>query len=205
MKEQKISRSHLYDDSQSEYESETESLGYSAPNLDFEFIEVDTSEPQEVEENESKVEKQEEEEFEFPLFSMGGGGGGGSSTDGKAADEPKQPMKVSLKEAEEEVINQERPESYYIAKYTPDQSRQFEVCALDAKSIIEPVYPSDDPRPWKCIDLNKYNAQIELVKNKEKRKSRPGKKKRETKIACRERRIERVQLAKKLQVEQKKL
>lgn len=34
-------------------------------------------------------------------------------------------MKISLKEPEEEIINQERPKDYYFASYSADQKLQF--------------------------------------------------------------------------------
>ncbi|KAG7661980.1 uncharacterized protein J8A68_004480 [[Candida] subhashii] len=221
MSEKKISRSHLYNDSQSEYESDSESIGYVAPNIDFEFVEVDveTPEPNAEEEKESieeeehehkevKEDKQEDDEFEFPLFFMGAVGkptaGGETEEVSKAAT-----MKVSLKEEEVEEIKQERPESYYFANYTDEQRHQFEICAITSDDIYKQLeVKTIDSQPWKCIDLTKYNAKIEsrIQRDKiRKNKLRPGKKKRTSKIECRERRIERKKLEKKLEQEKKKL
>ena len=115
-------------------------------------------------------------------------------------------MKVSLREQSEERIDNERPESYYFAKYSDKEKKQFEECCVTYNDIFSQLYIVDS-QPWKCLDLNKYNAKVEIELNKQKekkkKKNRPGKKKRDVKVACRQRKLERAKL-KKLEEDEKK-
>lgn len=115
-------------------------------------------------------------------------------------------MKVSLREQSEERIDNERPESYYFAKYSDIEKKQFEECCVTYNDIFSQLYIVDS-QPWKCLDLNKYNAKVEIELNKQKekkkKKNRPGKKKRDVKVACRQRKLERAKL-KKLEEDEKK-
>jgi len=109
-----------------------------------------------------------------------------------------------LKEDEEEVIINERPETYYRAINSEEKCREFETAAisfadiwLEAKSIII------DTHPWRVMNLNEHNKKFE-DEQKRKRHRREGKRKRNNKIICRERRKEREQKIKRLEREEKK-
>lgn len=191
------------------------------PNIEFEFVEVDESnEPEPTEMNEAnddidEAKEKEDEEFEFPLFAAPSSS---AHQDGKLSkmeeDEETRGrnkdrvMKVSLREESVEVIKNERPLSYYMATYTDEDKSQFIAAAVTAGDIysqLEIITPVRDPKPWKCIDLSKYNREVEreIQKNnaKTKSRSRPGKKKRLNIIACRERKLERKKVDKKIQKE----
>ncbi|CUM57229.1 unnamed protein product [Debaryomyces tyrocola] len=221
----KITRSSLYD-SESEYESNNDDsgnpMGY-MPNIEFEFVEVDNSnEPEPTEINESKdnideTQEEQDDEFEFPLFAAPPStiSSHQSIEANKMEDEEAsrgrtkdKVMKVSLREASVEVIENERPLSYYMATYTDKDKSQFITAAVTADDIydqIEIITPVRDPKPWKCIDLSKYNLEVEREiqnnKLKDKSRNRAGKKKRLNIIACRERKLERKKVDKKLQKE----
>ncbi|KAI5955571.1 hypothetical protein KGF57_003704 [Candida theae] len=208
-----VSRSTLYhDDSGSDIGSDDG--GYVPPNLEFEFIEVDdsNSNPQDdskiKKSNEDEGEEEEEDEFAFPLFASASKP---SEDDLKSVDgsddrgRPVAPVqKVSLREHSEERINNERPDSYYFALYTPEQKLQFTQVAVSGDDIYAQYFIQPNSR--KLIDLNEYNAKIdaELARARNtKKKNRPGKKKRESRIVCRERRLERAASAKKEEKERK--
>lgn len=98
-------------------------------------------------------------------------------------------MTVSMKEEEEEVIDNERPESYYRAIYTEKEQSQFAQAALTAEAIFAELnLPAIDAWPLKVMSLEKHNQQVEKEKLRH-RKRRPGMKKRSNIIVCRERRI----------------
>lgn len=196
------------------------------PNIEFEFVEVDESnEPESTILNQAddkidEMQEKQDDEFEFPLFAAPTSFAS-SHQDGKHSnmeEEEKEEesrgrnkdrvMKVSLREASVEVIKNERPLSYYMATYTDEEKSRFMAAAVTADDIysqLEKNTPVRDPKPWKCIDLSKYNSEIEreIQKNKAKNKShsRPGKKKRLNIIACRERKLERNKVEKKIQKE----
>lgn len=198
-------------------------------NFEFDFIEVDNNDEKEdavtddisilsKDKEVATEEKQEsDEEFEFPLFA--------APPPNSKAEEPKDDtsmdvvvdeergrtkskiMKVSLREESLEVIKNERPLSYYYASYSEDQKRQFLEAAVSGDDIYQQIQisvPIEDPKPWKCLVLESHNAQIEKELAKQKKRShskRAGKKKREYKVACRERKLERKRIEKKLQKE----
>ncbi|CCG20833.1 hypothetical protein CORT_0A04450 [Candida orthopsilosis Co 90-125] len=209
MEEQKISRQSLYhDDSGSESESESEGVSYMPPNLEFEFVEVEnyaSAEPKEA----TQEDNHEEEEFAFPLFASTTAKEETESkdTDGNDRGRSKivQPIqKISLREHSEERIDNERPESYYFASYTPEEKSQFAQVAVSANDIYSQYFIQPNSR--KLINLNEYNASIEKEQQKAKAKkarNRPGKKKRQSKILCRERRLQRAAIAKKEEKERK--
>lgn len=152
------------------------------PKVDFDIVEVETSEQPQSNENEDVLEEAEAEEFAFPLF--------GSAT--------AEVMTVSMKEEEEEVIVNERPEDYYRAIYSQDDRRQFQQSALSAEDIFaELKLPAIDSWPWKVVSLKKHNEQVERERLRSRRR-RPGMKKRKYAIECRERREKREKAAKKL-------
>lgn len=195
------------------------------PNIEFEFVEVDNSEtnvPSVVENGVEEVAQIEEkvitdDEFEFPLFaapSVAKSSGQAAQDENTAEEEESRGrskdkiMKVSLREASIEVIKNERPTSYYRATYSDKERLQFTLSAVSADDIyqqIEIVTPVQDPKPWKCIDLQKYNKEVEKQLQKEKQiqnnKNRAGKKKRDNIIACRERKLERKKIEVKMQKE----
>ena len=116
-------------------------------------------------------------------------------------------IKVSLREQSEERINNERPDSFYFAKYTDKEREQFEQCAVTSHDIYKQIYTLD-LQPWKCLNLKEHNAQIEnkIAKRKAKcSKNRPGKKKRQLKIVCRQRRLEKARMKKLEEEKLKKL
>lgn len=206
----RISRQSLYhEDSGSEVESDSDGVSYMPPDMEFEFVEVDNSAtPQEDDNQQQGIE--EEEELAFPLFA--------SATtiqtvEPKEADDSsdrgrlkiKQPIqKISLREHSEERINNERPESYYFASYTPKEKLQFAQVAVSANDIYAQYFIQ--PNLHKLINLNEHNSLIERELEKEKarkKKNRPGRKKRQSRIVCRERRLERAAIAKKEEKERK--
>lgn len=193
------------------------------PNIEFEFVEVENSnepEPSKINESKDNIDETQEEqddEFEFPLFAAPY-----STTSSHQNIEAKKTeddeasrgrtkdkvMKVSLREASVEVIKNERPLSYYMATYTDKDKSQFITAAVTADDIysqIEIITPVRDPKPWKCIDLSKYNLEVERelqnTKMKGKSRNRAGKKKRLNIIACRGRKLERMKIDKKIQKE----
>lgn len=139
------------------------------------------------------------EEFDFPLFASNkhdndGEDRGRSST---------RIMKISLREESVENIKQERPESYYFATYSKDDKSKFISAAITAQDIFNfnERYPIIDTQPHKCLDVSLYNQKVEheLRLQKKRSRTRPGKKKREATIACRERKQEREKLLVKLE------
>ncbi|KAG5421227.1 hypothetical protein I9W82_000317 [Candida metapsilosis] len=202
MGETKTSRQSLYNDD-SESEVESDGVGYIAPNLEFEFVEVEeTSQPQE---DHKAQEDEEEQEFAFPLFA--------SASKPKQDAEPtgdnergrsKTIQKISLREHSEERIDNSRPDSYYFASYTEDERTQFAQVAVSGSDIYAQFFIQ--PSSYKLMDLNEYNEKIDMETNNakaRKRRNRPGKKKRQSRIVCRERRLERAAIAKKEEKERK--
>lgn len=112
-------------------------------------------------------------------------------------------MKVSLKEPEEEIIDQKRPEDYYFANYSTEQKLQFLQSSIDYDTIVQESTKilEDDQRvhdKWpycqgRIIDLHEHNAKIESQQQKELkiRKRRPGQKQRAAKKMALERTKER--------------
>lgn len=145
-------------------------------DLQFEFVEVDPV-IEEVEE--------EKEEFEFPLF--------GQVREGST--------KITLKDDIDDKIEQSRPDLYYFAKYTEEEKVRIKSVAVSGEDVIKgsleiPV----DLCPWKVVDLSAHNEEIE----KKRKKQRPGKKKRQEVIKCRERKLERLKVDKEIKLALKK-
>lgn len=112
-------------------------------------------------------------------------------------------MKVSLKDDEIDVVVNERPENYYRALYSAEERKEFEMVAVSFDELLfESRSNSIDSRPWKVINLSEHNAKIELELKRRHRK-REGKRKRDNKIICRERRRDREKIEKRLQREVK--
>ncbi|KAL6449548.1 hypothetical protein SBY92_004462 [Candida maltosa Xu316] len=163
-----------------------------APNINFEFVEVNNDDKGQIQEE--KV-SDNEDEFDFPLFAAAS-----TTTEPTIAEETRGRtiMKVSLREQSEERVVNERPDDFYFAKYTPEEKDQFAQCCVTGQDIYDQVFIRDS-QTWKCIDLNKLNAKIELEINREKlkkKKNRPGKKKRELKNICRQRKLDKLKLIK---------
>lgn len=149
--------------------------------MDFEFVEVEQANPEEEMEEDPEA-KEEDEEFAFPLF-------GGMTA------EPADMMKVSLKEEEEEIIVNERPQEYYRAVYTDKERSEFAQSALTTEQIFaDLLLPPIDTWPLKVLSVEVHNAQVEKEKKK---RRRAGKKKRENQAECRERRQNREKQLKK--------
>lgn len=138
--------------------------------MDLEFVEVEPSDT-------AGKEEEDDEEFAFPLFA-----GGAAEV-----------MKVSLKEPEEEKIVNERPETYYRAVYSELDREQFASAAVTIEQIF--TLPVVDAYPMKVMSIEEHNLAVE--KERKRKRSRPGKKKRTNMIVCRERRLAREQEAKK--------
>lgn len=171
------SRKNLYDSEASSSDEEVY-----LPKVEFDIVEVDVEGPQQEEQNGDIQEEPEAEEFAFPLF--------GSAT--------AEVMTVSMKEEEEEVIVNERPESYYRAKYSSEEQLKFQQAAISAEDIFaELKLPAIDGWPWKVMSLKKHNENVEKEKLRGRRR-RPGMKKRVNAIQCRERKQKREKAAKKL-------
>lgn len=140
------------------------------PKVEFELVDNTIEEKPD-----GNSENENEEEFAFPLF------GSASET----------VMTVSLKEEEEEIIVNERPEAYYRASYDEDDKKKFQESALSAELIFGDLkLPPIDSWPWKVVSLEDHNAQVEKEKLRSRRR-RPGTKKRKNAVMCRERRISR--------------
>ncbi|GEQ68161.1 hypothetical protein JCM33374_g1828 [Metschnikowia sp. JCM 33374] len=166
-----------------------------APNLEFVEVNVDNIDPNEDlgsnNNTNDRPDEGDDEEFAFPLFA-------GAST---SQDEV---MKVSLKEHEDEVIINERPEDYYRAFNSEEKRAEFEFAAVTFEDILREANASAiDAYPWKVVDLLKYNEKIEHDQ-KQKKHKREGKRKRQNKSICRERRKEREREIKRLEREEKK-
>lgn len=130
----------------------------------------------------------EDEEFAFPLFA--------GASDAKDA-----VMTVTLKEREEIIVN-ERPESYYRASYSIQQLLQFQDAAITFEHIlIESRAPPVDSCPLRVMNLEEHNARVALEKL---RRRREGKKKRLNKEASRERRLAREKEKKRKEREEKR-
>lgn len=151
--------------------------------------------------SEGESENNQDDEFDFPLFSFGGEVGGEEKEDEDRG--RTQVMKVSLREESVERIIQERPETYYFAKYTEEEVLQFNQAAITSEEIIIMSQQKDiDSHPWKVLDLNHHNDIIEQEKSK--KKKRPGKNKRLGIIKSRERKAERQKVFKEVEKQHKK-
>ncbi|KAK6463033.1 hypothetical protein DFJ63DRAFT_101541 [Scheffersomyces coipomensis] len=224
-----ISRSSLYDSDEVESNDEGE---YQMPySMDFEFVEVEqASEEEKVNVNEEETVddkadevKEQDDEFEFPLFSFGSATTNKSIVKDETSVEDKKSveeergrsktkvMKISLREESLETVKRERPQSYYFSNYSQQEKEQFLQVAVTGEDIYAQLQlsiqtPIAELKPWRVINLNEYNEKIdqELLKQKIRSKHRrEGKKKRITKIVCRERKLERVKLQKKIEKDQK--
>ncbi|CAD6643076.1 BJ4_G0014470.mRNA.1.CDS.1 [Saccharomyces cerevisiae] len=233
-----VSRKDLYNegeglgedyDSNSSSKNNSEHVEVLVPPTEFEFVEVErTDSSLDLKESNNSAHEQKEEkqeEFEFPLFSFGvveASTSPAQEEQGSSTQEKDTPqtevslMKISLKEPEEEIINQERPKDYYFASHSADQKLQFQQSSIDYDVIIQESTKilEDDLRirdKWpycqgRIIDLYKHNARIELEQQKELKikKRRPGQKQRAAKKLALERTKERDAKAREIKKQLKK-
>jgi hypothetical protein len=208
----KTSRSTLFDD-QIEDQNDDQ---YIAPNIEFEFVQVDHEDAidEPIKESNGGISEPAEEfdfplfgsnpvvqnnpdEVEFPLFSV-------SSTQTTKSEErgrlETRVMKVSLREESVESIKQARPQSYYFAQYTTTERDQFLASAVTIEQVSHDVdnFPAIVVDPWKCVDLDAYNKRIDRDRKIEKKRARtrPGTKARQTVIESRVRKLEREKIYK---------
>lgn len=208
--------------------SDNEDQPYIAPNIEFEFIEVDQEDEQEPSQQKDTGKDQggeaeeADQEFDFPLFASAATSVTNTTTTtttttnttcphllavedrGRSTIQKPIVQKISLREHSEERVSNERPESFYFANYTEEEKAQFATCALTAQDIYDQFFIRKSN--FRCLNLNEYNAKVEeeKAKAKAKRRNRPGKKKRESKVRCRERREEKAKLIKQAEKERKK-
>ncbi|CDK26524.1 unnamed protein product [Kuraishia capsulata CBS 1993] len=179
----RISRADL----QSEAESSDGEAIYSAPMMDFEFVEVnrknDTQDSIQEDSKDSKIEAELEEEFDFPMFSI--------AADFTTDDRTKIPqvMRISLKEQEDEPeVIQERSRDFYFWSPSESDKHSFIACAVEGEAILQNCrgYKNSD---YNVIDLAKHNYEVEkyMLGHKKKDLRRPGKKARVAIILRRQR------------------
>lgn len=136
----------------------------------------------------------EAEELEFPLFS--------ATTDTKRhykEDElrgrtSEAIMKVSLREASPEVVVNERPKEYYYVTYSEDEKWRFKELAVTAEDILlqlQLLKPYGGLNNFRCVNLKEHNSQVEAMELHDRKRRRPGKKKRLARILVKERKKER--------------
>ncbi|CAI4050446.1 hypothetical protein N7582_004917 [Saccharomyces uvarum] len=214
-----VSRKDLYDEGRekgsykgyaSSGSNNSEEADVLIPPTEFEFVEVErTGSDSKVNDEDANDEIEDnQDEFEFPLFSFGvveapkdSIGKGRGTPDGKENEAHTEVnlMKVSLKEPEEEIIDQERPKEYYFANYSEDQRQQFLQSAIDYDTIIKEStkVQEDDLRvhhKWpycqgKIINLHEHNLEIASQQQRvlKIKKRRPGQKQRGAKKLALER------------------
>lgn len=146
--------------------------------MDFEFVEVEP----EAQTPSTQTPSTPNDEFTFRLF----------NEDDRGRSEV---QIVSLREPSEERINNERPQSYYYAQYSEVEKNQFTEVAISGTHIINHSREVN-PSRGKVIDLDEYNKSVQ-----KKRRSRPGKNKRAYIVDCRNRKVERNKVKKRIERE----
>ena len=134
------------------------------------------------------------EELEFPLFSAGR-----STKEHYEESEPRGRcneaiMKISLREPSPDVVVNERPKEYYYAKYSEDQKREFKKLAVTGEDILlhlQLLTPYRGLNGFRCVNLEEYNSKVKAIELHERKRRRPGKKKRLARIMVKERKRER--------------
>ena len=101
-------------------------------------------------------------------------------------------MKISLREASEERIVNERDNTYYFALYTYREKDQFRASAVTFEDVWLWSSQHDDIKPWKVLDVKRHNKKVEkeLARDLEmtrKRRARGGLVKRAQRIQIRKR------------------
>jgi len=197
----RVSRHDLYN-SESEDVSDTESSPIILPNFEFDIIENNDQdvEMREVNKNEGEGGEdqgdEDQQDFDFPLFSMGNIERGRSETKTNT-------IRVTLRSPSPEIINQERPKSYYFAEYNDEMKKQFKYSAITYDDVIKSSNQISYGPIGKIINLKEYNDKISKELTKNSRKSRPGKKARLAKIKSRENNKQRDKIQKEIEEKQK--
>lgn len=180
----RVSRSSLFD-------SNTPDEEVYVPDLDSEIVQVDTEEVQNDE---------NPQEFDFPLFSFG------AAPVQEERGRTIAQAKVTLREASEERINNERPSSYYFAQYDDDEKTQFDLSAVTGQDILNQVNMTrayKDIFSHRILDVGEYNKRIDRETQAPKRK-RPGKNQRKSKIESQIRQKQRRQVYRLLEEEKER-
>ncbi|CEP63118.1 uncharacterized protein LALA0_S07e02784g [Lachancea lanzarotensis] len=204
-----VARRDLYNEDNDSAASSTKLEEEMTPK--FEFVTVDqTSETQGKDIGEGAM--VEEEVFDFPLFSFGGNmdiiNDRDPSDDLSENQErsrgrnPTRLIKVSLREESPDLVQQERPRSYYFADFSQDDIKRFRISAIDYEVAIQdhtlPTSESATVDKRFPINLDQHNKKIEAERLRELkvRRRRPGKKQREARKQGAERLKQRLQSAK---------
>ncbi|SCU88476.1 LADA_0E10396g1_1 [Lachancea dasiensis] len=177
-----VSRKELFDSDDAQESQPPSSHDGLIPELEFVSVE-----PSADTDNKESF----QDEYDFPLFSFGIAESKVKSTevDVKIRDNDSDNrgrsssrlMKVSLREPSPDIVRQERPQSYYFAKYTTQELIKFERSALELKDILEECGSRSAPFKNRFLDVNKHNEKIELERLRalKAKRRRPGKKQRE--------------------------
>lgn len=155
---------------------------------EFELIEVSSAQsPVEV------STQLEQDEFEFPLFSFAHAEVQESNEDeaNKANYDESgnktelQLTKITLRESPCETFKQERPQSYYFARYSKEELTTFEESAIDYDTIfkdakIGPIVGWERSSRKTVVDITQCNEEIEraILREERQRRARPSKRQR---------------------------
>lgn len=174
---------------------------------DLELVEVNVKD----ESHSENAVEEEKDEFEFPLFSSSVVDNsektaveGNGLNDKAEASSTRRLMKVSLREPTYEQYNQERPATYYFAKYSDEDRQRFAKSAVDYDTIMKEVklgpYKGWSRFRGAIVDLKEYNNSIEssILRESKLRKRKPGKKQRLAKKMGIQRENERQERAKEI-------
>lgn len=180
-------------------ESEVESTPI-LPNIQFDIVEKDV-------EDEIMEDEEPQEDFDFPLFSMGGTTTKTTDTateDERGRSEIKQStIRVTLRSPSPEVINQERPKSYYFAESDEKAIEKFKQVAVTGDDIIHYSKVVPYGPIGKVINLKEHNTKVEKELQQETKKIRAGKKKRLAKMAANANNKERAKIQKEIEAKAK--
>lgn len=159
------------------------------PSIELEFFDAGPQEVHAADDNQAK-----EDEFDFPLFSFGMASkvpddpqnedASNDNDEPRGRDSTTKLMKVTLRSPSPEVINNQRPRTYYFAEYSAQELMRFQSAAIQYDQIITEASKdaacSRSLHRRRIFDLKYHNDKIEAeiqraLKNK---KRRPGKKQR---------------------------
>lgn len=184
-----VSRHDLYN-SESE-ESEIDSTPI-LPNIQFDIVEKDVEDDQVMEDDEPQ------EDFDFPLFSMG------TVQEERGRSDTKQStIRVTLRSPSPEIINQERPKSYYFAENDDLARGKFQQVAISGDDVIRYSKVIPYGPIGKVINLKEHNNKVERELQQANKKVRAGKKKRLAKIAANAHNKERAKIQKEIEAKAK--
>lgn len=149
------------------------------PPMEFEEVVVEESS---VPEAATTEEPAAADEFFFPLFSQ-------------------TETAITLAEAPEPEINNERPHSYYYVDYTDDDRARFEAVAVTGADVITQAQQPPSSlviklQQSRVLDVTSHNQKIDAERKK---KKRAGKNKRLGLKACQQRKQERAKEIKRIQ------